>query len=705
MKNNYYRLGILAAGIGILLSLFIYLLFLQTPYTAKREFAFTLLLWLALTPFVYLLLSRLLLPRLETYTPKARRNWILLSVGVGVLFALVTRPPQIFLLLPVHHLQISVPAGSVDRTVTLEYAKTSLRDISFGEFKQDGKWQRTETGFSHSGPEPASLAWSGRTGDSATLVFANAPGIEDVQAGWDGNLASLVPTVSPSAPVIATSKLTASWMSVTFSHLLTGFVFGFLFLILTLFLAGVKLNPALDVQRKKGYWLLFTLSMITVWVFYLLTFFPAIMTPDSIRQWGQVINGQFNDALPVIHTLLVILLTRVWFSPAAVITFQIISLALTVAWGIKLLSDHGLPRWAGWGLTFLFALTPVNGNMVATFWKDIAYSTCLLLFSLMILNIVLSKGAWLGRRFTWIWLVLVSLGIGLFRLNGLPVPLISLVLLGIVYRKNWKILGISLGTFISLWLLIQGPIYDFLRVDRNVGFKQQVFIHHIAAHVTTGDPLTAEETSLASRILPLDQWGYDCCTNIPIWRQPAYSEPRFTETADDIRRLFIDLVLKEPGVEIRHLVCVSSLVWELPNHCALKQEMVAAWQPSWIEPNNLGLKENSLLPTLITPLTKINAFASRQPWDVLFYSPAFFLYLGLYCTTLLAYRTKQPRYFLYILPAAAQSAVMLLINVSRDFRYQYGVYLVGLFSLGLLILALTQPNRNLSSSERELYES
>ncbi len=93
----------------------------------------------------------------------------------------------------------------------------------------------------------------------------------------------------------------------------------------------------------------------------------------------------------------------------------------------------------------------------------------------------------------------------------------------------------------------------------------------------------------------------------------------------------------------------------------------------------------------------IKAFTSRQPWDLLFYTPAVFLYLGLYCTALFAYRAKQSRYLLYFLPAAVQSAVMLLINVSRDFRYQYGVYLVGLFSLGLLILALSKPNRNLET--------
>ncbi len=689
-KHNLLYWGI-AVSLGFCMAISGYLWAFQTPLFARREYAFALLLWFLLIPLVYVLLTRFLHPRLLRYSPKARRNWILLSAGVGILFALVTHPPQAILLLPVHHLQINLPGGSADRAVTLEYAKTSLRDIGFGEFLQKGDWQRTKTGFTHTGGEPASLTWSGRSGETATLVFSNSPGIAEVQAGWDGNLAALNPAESPGAPVIASSRFPGSWMSTLFSNLMAVLTAGFLFLVLTIFLAGVQIKPAPVLQPKKGFWLLYALPMIAVWGIYLLTFFPAVMTPDSIRQWGQVISGQFNDALPVVHTLLVILLTRLWFSPAVVIVFQIIALALTVAWGIHLLEDQGLPRWAGWGLALVFALSPVNGNMVVSLWKDIPYSICLLLLSLMILKAIFSKGTWLGERFSWLWLTLVGLGISLFRLNGLPVPILSLIVLAIVYRNQWKRVLLSVGVIAGTWLLIQGPIYTLLKVDRNAGFKQQVFIHHIAAHIATGSPLTPAESDLASGILPLDQWSYDCCTNIPIWTQPAYSEPRFTEKAADIQSLFADLAVKEPGVELQHLVCVSSLVWEVPNHCMLNQEKTEAATVSWIEPNDLGLKENSLLSAWIVPLAKLKDFASRKPWDVLFFTPALFLYLGLFCSSMMAYRARQPRFLLFFLPAAVQSAVMLFINVSRDFRYQYGVYLVGLFSLGLLILSFTFP--------------
>ena len=44
-----------------------------------------------------------------------------------------------------------------------------------------------------------------------------------------------------------------------------------------------------------------------------------------------------------------------------------------------------------------------------------------------------------------------------------------------------------------------------LNVDRNMGAKQQVFIHHIAAHMVNGGPLSPAEKRLAELIVP--DWG------------------------------------------------------------------------------------------------------------------------------------------------------------------------------------------------------
>jgi hypothetical protein len=266
-----------------------------------------------------------------------------------------------------------------------------------------------------------------------------------------------------------------------------------------------------------------------------------------------------------------------------------------------------------------------------------------------------------------------------------------LIILAGIYRSYWKAIFGALAFFLGFYVIIQGPIFDLLKVDRNLGFKGQIFLHHISAHIVTGGSLTPREEQMASQILPLDEWSYDCCTNIQTWRAESFSEERYGEEAYTIFKLFASLAIKEPGVEANHMVCVSSLIWQLPSRCMLNHEAPPSGEIHWIPDNSLGLKEHSLFPALVMPLSLLEWKVEQTPLDILFFTPALFLYLGLFCTALFALRSNSWKRLLFILPAVIQSGVMIIINVSRDFRYQYGVYLIGLFSLGLLILAWTIP--------------
>lgn len=688
---------------AFLLAGFIYIYFLQTSSLSRREFAFAALLWIALVPLLYPLFSRFLLPRLAEYSRRGRLVWLLICGMVGILTVLVTfQPAYAYFLLSQRTFEVSIPEGNKNRSITLEWANTSLGDISFDQFQWEGEWEQTENGLTHNGSMHASLVWTGLTGDAAQLVFSKSIVTAPISISWDGQIETIDLSQGESQNIIVSRSFKPDIISRGIIYFLTWFISTFLFLVITLFFARLQLKAARSVKQKNGYWLLYTLPLIAVWGVVLLTFFPGIISPDAINQWRQIQTGHFNDALPVVHTLIVLMITRVWFSPAAVIITQILFLCLTIAWGIHILDERGLPRWAAWTLAMLFAFSPVNSRMVITLWKDIPYSTCLLLFSLMVLKVVFSRGEWLEKKASWFWFGLVGLGISSFRLNGLPVPLFTLIILAIIYRRHWKPIIGALTFFLGLFVLIQGPVYNQLKVDRKEGFKQLIFLHHISAHVVAGGPLTPEEVEMTNRILPFEEWTYDCCTNIRVWRAESYSEKRFAEEAGTIFKLFTSLAVKEPVVEGNHMVCVSSLIWELPSRCKLNREAPPEGETVLVSANTLGLKEESLLPALVIPLTYLQWWVNRPPQDILFYTPALFLYLGIYCTALFAFRSRSANRFLFILPAGIQSGVMLLINVSRDFRYQYGVYLIGLFSLGLLILALTIPqdqHKDLNNSE------
>ena len=97
--------------------------------------------------------------------------------------------------------------------------------------------------------------------------------------------------------------------------------------------------------------------------------------------------------------------------------------------------------------------------MVIVLWKDIPYSTSLFLLSLMILKIVLTKGAWLEKRYTWVWLGLVSLCVASFRHNGFPIPIAAWIAVLIFYRKWWKYVVQAAVLSLVLYGVIRGPLF------------------------------------------------------------------------------------------------------------------------------------------------------------------------------------------------------------------------------------------------------
>jgi hypothetical protein len=713
MSSLFHKINLnqllLAALLSLGLSLFGYLVLFQSPLLSRREYIFTLLLWIALTPFIYLLLTHFLLPRMNSYTPHARRNWLLLSIGVGILFTLVSRPPQLILLLPKHTLQILIPAGTADRSITLEYATDSLGgDISFSQFSTSGIWERTTLGLTYSGSEPASLSWSGRTGKSVQLIFSDSPNLQELKAGWDGSINPLDTSKSGAGQVTVDFSFPDPRFLEFLSRLLATFTFAFFLLVTTLFLVEVEPRSSMNAPSKKGFWLLYTLPMIAAWVLFLLIFYPGLITQDSLIQWEQVFTGQYTDAHPIFFALLIKVISSVYNSPAAVVLVQILMLCLSLAWGFSELERMGCPRKILWMLSILCAILPVNILGALALRKDIPFSASILALSVIFLKLINTRGEWLRGRGHWLGLGFILGVISLSRINGLPVSLGSLVLILLHYRPVWRRVCAAAGVLALMLLMMYGPVYSALKVKHVSEFGSVLFLHHIAAHLAAGTPLEIDQAKYLKRLAPLDGWNYDCCTANPTAQaifpgslQQNYDLPLIKQDVQKPTRIALNLFLKDPMVDIRHMVCTGQIVWNLESSCP--DRIVVSLMPielfinpldSYrIIPNFMGFKAGSLFPGLIrfaNPYMQIftNGFVH---W--VNFTPAIYLYLAIYCTSLLAYRRKNLRLILFLVPIVLQSVTLLLINISQAYRYQYGIVLVGLLSIGFLFV----PKRNDSS--------
>ena len=483
-------------------------------------------------------------------------------------------------------------------------------------------------GLSFSGPGPASLTWSGRTGDTVTLVFTNSPSLADLTIGWDGSLPNPIASSSSQGKFEVEYSLDTGWASGFFSILVVSFTIGFLILVITLFFLGIDIKEPKPVNHKKGFWLLYSLPMIAVWVVFLMIFFPGIMSLDPIIQWQQVLHGHYADQHPLLYTLLIALVSKVYYSPASVVISQILIISLAFAWGLAELESMRVSRKVLWALAVLCAILPVNILSAIALRKDVLYSAAILVLSIMFLKVINSRGEWLKTSWNWFGLGVCLAVISLTRINGLTVSLGSVVILLILYIKNWRRLVAAAGVFVFLLAAMYGPVYSLLKVKHVPEFSTILFLHHIAAHLQVGTTLTADEKDYLGKLAPLDRWNYDCCEDNPTQASifpgkivQNFDLPLLRQDIQKPARIALDLFLKNPSADLRHNICASQLVWSLHSTCP--DLILTSLNPhpdpfdpatfNRFNPNDMGFKQILSFPVyyfMLTPTCKFFPTAS-----------------------------------------------------------------------------------------------
>jgi len=191
---------------------------------------------------------------------------------------------------------------------------------------------------------------------------------------------------------------------------------------------------------------------IPIWLFYLLSVYPGILTPDSLDQWNQAITFNFNNWHPIFHTLMNWSLIKIYNSPATICIAQILSLTLVNLYGYKVFTKSKNNNKYGTFLliliTFFVTLNPINGYMINTLWKDIFFSISFLLLELIYVDIIINNTKITSTKFIVILITLFS--VYNLRHNG---PATSFLFI-LFYYLSTKNLKISSSLIIGLMILI-----------------------------------------------------------------------------------------------------------------------------------------------------------------------------------------------------------------------------------------------------------
>lgn len=660
-------------------------------------FILLMVVWLATAFFVYRLIRRWLAPRLNAFSRKTQWGLMIgcLLAGFAALWILpITRNPMRYFL-PSNELKIEVtgrhnPASSGTVVRVRSWSDGAQEAIDLQTFRKAKGWTFTLEMIYSGGEDVEPLIWRGGLLMRGYLSLLTGPDEGIARITWKGE-SQEVDLYTPER-TLKVIKLPGPglpgryfWLAAVLFY---ATAIGFWLLVSLLWFASY--SPREGAKVHLGWKALgFALPMFIVWLGYLLVFFPGVLSPDTIHQF-RMLHGleAVIDWHPPIHTFLMKGLLALWNSPAIVALTQMAVLSVVVGWGLGELVAYGLPLRAAWLVAGWFALSPVNGIMSITLWKDIWYAIFVMILFLLMLKMVLSGGQWLKRPGAWVALGLVNALTALFRHNGIALAVGCLGLTLLSFRSAWKkIVGAGV-LFLLVFGGVNGPVYQWAGVKRvsNV-LRDTIFLHHIGAHVASGTPLTDEERGYLNALNPLSNWVYYCGSVNSLFFIPEFNGELFAANSPKNLHIFLDLLVRDPGVELRHWKCVSGFVWRIFDPLKTGHLMIYRDEDAkvrWVEPNPFGIHEASKLPGMVEPLFRVLQWSDGWPRMSWIWGPAPYLYLTLFAVCIFALRRRSLTALLAGVPATIQSLVLMVVAIAPDFRYQYPVYLMGLFSLALL---------------------
>jgi hypothetical protein len=448
-------------------------------------------------------------------------------------------------------------------------------------------------------------------------------------------------------------------------------VIGTFWLYVTLvFFVSCKFDNQKEQVTGRYAWLYYALPSFVVFTLYLLAFWPASMSPDSLDQWKQLLRFSFKDWHPVFHTLILWAVTRVWLSPVMPALLQICMLAGACGWVLVRLRSLGVSPPMLLLIALFFALLPVNGLMAVTLWKDIPYSVAMMVLAVLLLELAVSSGVWLDSKKNACLLIVTTVCVSLFRHNGIFPAFGTLLVCILVFPRRWKQLLVVLLAAVSCHTIVRGPVYHWLDVDRD----------NPLSHITAKIERKAE--TMLKKLL-FQEEKVDIKVAKPYWKGGKAAE--------------FDEGLKR-AVAVR--LDSSSLLWRvrpLQGYYG-RVDYVNLWQERsgdelqirYISSNKLMLYESPILPMVTEWLFHVFERSKDSPWLFWMWRPAAFLYVLVFAAAVASLRHRKA-IMLVMVPILFNSLpVLCFVSKSSIYRYHYAIVLTAIvLAFPLLFASLT----------------
>lgn len=457
-------------------------------------------------------------------------------------------------------------------------------------------------------------------------------------------------------------------------------------------------NKILSSNTFKVFFIVFFLLFLI-----LLGFYPGIVSYDGNNQWQQVQSGIITNAHPFFSTFFMLILSKIWNRVTIMIIYQILLFAFTWSYLVKVLDlKDKKQRILSYITTTIIVLIPITCIFEITLWKDIIYTSYLLICGIMFFELSRNNYKLSIWKYSLIGLMIAM--VFSYRHNGMIVAILLLIIFYIVcirkYIKkkmdkiNFKRSFLVFATFVFIIFLISIPKKIILnesdkKIKKDSTYSESYstidgyMLWMMGAHIKDNNIKNAKDKKFLNKIIPIKDWKkvYDPYLINTTSLAKTLNKKYVIEKSSKFESIFLKYTKKYPFTIVRHYFSSDALLFN-------PVSSMYGYVYVYCFPEMSNLPEYTIfrpkLPFVKSFYMKIINISLIKPLNI-FYQPAFILYFSLILLIVLTKKVYGKKIWLFSLPMLLNTLSLTPINLAQDLRYVYINYLT-FYGLVLMVI-------------------
>lgn len=441
-------------------------------------------------------------------------------------------------------------------------------------------------------------------------------------------------------------------------------------------------GKARDRQFSKKFWAVKSAVIFLCWFPYLLIFYPGNLSVDSYWSIQQILgNSPLNNAHPILYTEFVgifvrlgMLIRDIEFGIALYSATQMLILAVVFGGLIEWFRKRGAgPVLQVLGTCF-FALNPLIAMYSITMWKDILFSTWVVLLVCFLYSVIQQDAEVICSRKKKAVLSVLCLLIAFGRNNGIYIVVLVLVCLLLFYRKVWKKLILTFAGIIVFIYIVQGPVYSLAGIEKgNLAESLAVPLQQIAYTVKNDGYITESQEEFLSHILPLDEMkkAYLPYSVNGIKFDKKFNNKYLEEHFGEFIKVWAQMLPHNFGKYVKAYLMHTSGYWHVGT---------SDWRGNYGVVDSPGIKSTDLLRNMTGLDLRENIHEWIEPEgtvlkDNVLYSIGASVWLMLFASFFFLYSERKERLLSLIPLFGNWATIMIAVPTHCEFRYMFCFHL------------------------------